>query len=114
MYMSGLIAIGCIVPPLLIVWRSRHETRWLAYVRYIVAVLIVWLVVLEAVSHETWLRVREARVRGDIDSVIADTGPNATALVLGWIPGVTYAVLLGVSRQFWLRLSQRKQSQTAV
>lgn len=106
--MSILIAIGWIAPPLLIFWRWQREPRWLAYIRYTVAVLIVWQVVMMVASHDTMIRVREARARGDIDGSIADTGSNAAAFMVGWIPGVIYAALLGAGRRLWLWFRQRR------
>ena len=108
--MNIVIAIGWIVPLLLILWRSQREPRWLACVRYVVAVLVVWQVVMTVVSDDTMVRVREARVRGDIDGSISDTGANAAALLVGWIPGLIYATLIGVARWFWLRFIERRRT----
>ena len=106
--MSILSVIGWIVPPLLIFWRWQREPRWLVYIRYAVAVLVVWQVVMMVISHDTMIRVREARARGDIDGSIADTGANAAAFMVGWIPGVIYAALLGVARRLWLWFRQKR------
>lgn len=102
--MSIGIAIACIIPLLLITWRSEREPRWLGYVRYLVAVLVVWQVVMMLVSQDTMIRVREARENGDIERASADTGPNAAAFMFGWIPGLAYAALIGTARWCWLRL----------
>jgi hypothetical protein len=104
----GLIAIGWIVPPLLILWRWQREPSWFAYIRYAVAVLVVWQVVMMVISHDTMIRVHEARARGEIDGSIADTGSNAAAFMAGWIPGVIYAALLGVARWVWLWSKQKR------
>ena len=106
--MSILIAIGWIAPPLLIFWRWQREPRWLAYIRYAVAVLIVWEVVMMVTSHDTMVRVGEAEARNDIDGSIADTGSNAAAFMVGWIPGFIYAVLLGACRRFWLWFRKKR------
>jgi hypothetical protein len=85
----------------------------LAYIRYAVAVLVVWQVVMMVTSHDTMIRVGEAEARNDIDGSMADTGSNAAAFMLGWIPGLIYAVSLGASRRFWLRF-RRKRGHHAV
>lgn len=106
--MSILIATGWLAPPLLILWRWRREPRWFVYVRYIAAVLLVWLMVMMVTSHDTMILVREAKMRGDIDGSIADTGANVVALIAGWIPGAIYAALLGAGRRLWFWFRQKK------
>ena len=111
--MSIVIAIGWVAPLLLILWRSQREPRWLAYARYVVAVLVMWQVVMMMESHDTLIRVREARARGDIDRSIADTGSNAASFLLGWIPGFIYAIAIGAARRFWLRFRARRMHAVA-
>lgn len=106
--MNIVIIIGWILPLLLILWRSKREPRWLVYVRYIMAVLVAWQVVMMVISHDTMIRVREARARGDIDSSIFDTGSNAAAFLVGWIPGLIYATLIGVTRWSWLKFRAKR------
>ncbi len=111
--MSILIAIGWIAPPLLIFWRRQHEPRWLAYLRYVVAVIIVWFVAMTVTSEESMIRVRDARARGDIDGSIADTGANAVVAMFGWIPGFIYALLLAGVRHFWLWFRRKRGGHAA-
>jgi hypothetical protein len=106
--MSIRIAISLIVPPLLIMWRWRREPSWLAYVRYVVAVLFVWEMVWEVSSQETMIRVREAKAQGDIDGMIGDTGSGAAAVMVGWIPGFIYATLLVSGRWLWLWYKRKR------
>lgn len=106
--MSIIIAIGWIAPPLLILWRQQCEPRWSVYIRYAVAVLIVWQVVMLVTSHDTMIQVSEANASGDIDGSLADTGPNAAAFMVGWIPGVIYVTLLGASRRLWLWFKHKR------
>lgn len=112
--MSVLIAVGWIAPPLLILWRSRREPKWVAYVRYGLAMLVVWQVVITVISHDTLIRVRETRAQGDIEGALADTGSNAAAVIIGWIPGVIYSLLLGAGRRFclWFREKRAHQAVT--
>jgi hypothetical protein len=106
--MSICIAIGLLVPPLLVYWRGQFEPRALVYVRYFIAVLMVWFIVVSVMSYHMAIRMREAQARGDIDTAIADTGSNVVGFAFGWIPGVIYGLLLAGLRWLWFAFRPQK------
>jgi uncharacterized membrane protein YqaE (UPF0057 family) len=90
--------LAVIGPPLLIWWRRTGEPEWATTLRYLLAVFLVWNAIMFAVSHQTAIRVRAERARGKSMGEISDTGANAVAFMMGWIPGVAYAAALGGGR----------------
>lgn len=97
--------LAVIGPPLLIWWRRAGEPAWAIAFRYLLAVFLVWNAIILVVSHQTAVRVRAERARGKSMGEISDTGANAAAFMMGWIPGVAYVSVLGGSRAavLWYR-----------
>jgi len=93
------VIIAAIVPLILIFMPLIARKRRILELtlKSILGFLIVWYLIMVWTFHQVQFNVAEAEARGDIAGMCADTGDNAAALLLGWLPaGIYVFVLLAV------------------
>ena len=107
MFIQTNIAIAIVAPILLIFIRLKNEKKIFSYIRYSLSMIIVWFIFVIIAGHQTFINVRAAELRGDIDGMVADTGLNAVAILFGWLPSMIYIFALFIIRKFVLIIYNR-------
>lgn len=109
-YKYLLVLLTLALPGLVMVWGNRFQRAGLTFLRFIVAVVAVWVWLLCVRFLVDAIDIRLTKTPEELHAIYAaDGAANAVALLFGWVPGVLLSVLAwGLGRVWrWLRRGRR-------
>lgn len=93
---------GLVTPPVLIWGRGSRKSGWSTAWRYVLAVILFWILLVYGEVLNTAQVRADAASRGEF--LLNDTGNTAIVVMFGWALGLFYAGSLGLIRRGYFRL----------